>query len=119
MARSGSRELVCLRVRVATRLAWLDLTQADFARAIDMDKSSLSRALRAETPRPATLQRIALGLGLQVRDLTEGADKAFLLKDHPAIDRGLPRVHRVEALRSWYHARWKRIERMLSVTDQS
>jgi transcriptional regulator with XRE-family HTH domain len=102
MARSTDRNLACLRVRVTTRLAWLDITQVDFAAAIGMDKSSLSRVMRADSPRQRTMHRIALGLGLEVDDLTDRADPLALVGPHPAIDREMPRSQRAHALSEWY-----------------
>jgi transcriptional regulator with XRE-family HTH domain len=91
-----------LRIRVTTRLAWLDVTQKDFAEAIGMDKSSLSRALRANAPRDRTLQRIAIGLGLDPADLDDDADPVALISDHPVLHRGVPRSDRASMLRCWY-----------------
>lgn len=105
MTRSRDRNRVCLRVRVTTRLAWLDITHVDFAEAINMDKSTLSKTLRADSPRSRTLKRIALGLGLKVSDLTASADPAALTSEHPANDRALPRKDRAASLQSWYARR--------------
>ncbi len=102
MGRSTGENRVSLKVRVTTRLAWLDMTQQDFARAIGMDKSVLSRAMRADAPRGRTMQRIALGLGLRPEDLSIEADPVVLVTDHPALDRVLSRSDRAENLQAWY-----------------
>jgi len=102
MGQSRDKNGVCLRVKVTTRLAFLDITQVDFADAIGMDKSQLSRVLRADSPRSRTLKRIALGLGLKVADLGSASDVGVLVSDHPANDRGLSRADRTAALRAWY-----------------
>lgn len=102
MAYSTRKNEACLRVRVATRLAWLDVTQVDFASAIGMDKSSLSRVIRMDSPRLTMVQRIALGLGLEVSDLDDGSDPTVLVTSHPAIESSMSRKERANALRDWY-----------------
>jgi transcriptional regulator with XRE-family HTH domain len=77
-----------LKQRVDTRLAWLGLTHKDFASAIGMDKSSLSRALRADRPRRATLDRISKGLGVSVDALMNQEDTEVLTSSHPAFSNG-------------------------------
>jgi transcriptional regulator with XRE-family HTH domain len=77
-----------LKRRVDTRLAWLGLTHKDFAAAIGMDKSSLSRALRADRPRQSTLERISRGLGLTIEDLMDGENHDVLTSKHPAFENG-------------------------------
>lgn len=91
-----------MRVRISTRLAWLDLTQVDFATAIGMDKSTFSRLLRADFPRHETLQRVALGLDLLVSDLDRESDPHALLRDHKALSPGMSRSDRAAAIRGWY-----------------
>jgi len=77
-----------LKRRVDTRLAWLGLTHKDFASAVGMDKSSLSRALRADRPRRATLDRISRGLGLSIGDLMDADNVDILTSAHPAFEEG-------------------------------
>ena len=95
---------VSLRVRVCTRLAWLDVFQTDFAFAIGMDKSVFSRALRASLPHDHTLELIAGGLGLSVGELT-GSDPTVLLCEHPALSRSMARPEKVEAIQAWMEQR--------------
>ena len=77
-----------LKRRVDTRLAWLGITHKDFAAAIGMDKSSLSRALRADRPRRTTLERIGRGLHLSVDDLLDAEKHDVLTSKHPAFENG-------------------------------
>lgn len=107
MAQSRDKNRVCLRVKVTTRLAFLDITQVEFAEAIGMDKSQLSRVLRADSPRIQTLKRIALGLGLKVVDLGESSGVEVLVQEHPANDRSKSRSERTEQLQAWYKKKSK------------
>lgn len=90
-----------MRVRVTTRLAWLGISQKSFASAIGMDKSRLSRAIRADSPRSSTLDRIALGLGLTTDELID-SDESILLKDHPAIHHSMSAREAEKSLSLWY-----------------
>lgn len=91
---------VSLRVRICTRLAWLDVTKTEFAMAISMDKSVFSRVLRADSPHRKTLERISKGLGLEVEELL-GDQVSLLLSPHPALSGSMTRDDRVEALMKW------------------
>jgi len=86
---------------VTTRLAWLGISQKAFADAIGMDKSRLSRAIRADAPRKPTLERIAFGLGLSVEELLH-EDETLLLRDHPAIRHSMSSADAEESLSRWY-----------------
>lgn len=99
-ASRGQWRSVSLRVRISTRLAWLDLTKSDFAAAIGMDKSVLSRALRADSPHRKTLEKISAGLGLTVEELVSG-EAEVLLSDHPVLGPQMSRGERMVALESW------------------
>lgn len=99
MKRDGE-EVANLRVRVTTRLAWLGISQKAFAHAIGMDKSRLSRAIRANAPRSSTLERIAFGLGMTVDDLVH--EDALLLSPHPVIRHSMTAAEAESALSAWY-----------------
>lgn len=93
-----------LKRRVDTRLAWLGLTHQEFSQAIGMDKSSLSRALRADSPRKKTLGRIALGLGISEDALLDSESNAALTVLHPALPvdfSSLSSSERVIRLQRW------------------
>lgn len=92
-----------VRRRILTRIVWLGLTQQEFSGVIRMDKGSFSRALRAERPRPATILRIAVGLGISVEDLLSD-DPEALLRPHPGIDAGTRDA--LAVMRSWFDANY-------------
>jgi len=100
MGRKTRSSKVSLRVKISTRLAWLSLNQTEFSDAIGMDKSVLSRVLRADCPHQKTLDRISLGLGMSAVDLLSGKPSS-LLSDHPAFSRSLDKADRIECLRRW------------------
>lgn len=72
------------RRRVLARAALLGLTQQQLSRLLSMDESTLSRALRAENPRKATLERISKGLDLTVEELL-GEDDLPIIRPHQAV----------------------------------
>lgn len=73
-----------VRRRVLARAALLGLTQQQLSRLLSMDESTLSRALRADNPRKATLDRISRGLDLTVEELT-GEDDLHIVRPHRAV----------------------------------
>lgn len=91
---------IAFRVRVATRLAWLDLRQKDLAKSMGIESSTLSRTLRATSPHSRTIHRLATALGLTSEELL-GNDRSVLTKDHPAMDRTQPRALQIRCLRQW------------------
>ena len=91
-----------LKRRVSTRLAWLEISQKDFAKAIGMNQSVFSRAIRARTPRTHTVTNIAIGLGLTPDQLRDSDDKHVLLCDHPGLSLDVQFEHRLERLEEWY-----------------
>lgn len=93
-----------LHRRVSTRLAWLEISQKDFAGAISMNQSVFSRAIRAKNPRDHTVNNMAIGLGLTPEQLCDSDDQNILLSEHPGIPSSLPSHKRVEALKQWYAA---------------
>jgi len=91
------------RRRVMTRLSWLGLTQADFAQVIGIDRATFSRALAVSLPKKAMLKRIAMGLGLELVVLRDGADLQLLLSEHPAlIGQSLEHGDRLKYLKVWF-----------------
>jgi transcriptional regulator with XRE-family HTH domain len=88
--------------RVTTRLSWLGVSQADFAKVICLDKATLSREMSSGVPRDAVLERIALGLGVDSSDLLNRRKRSFLLSDHPALKSEVSRAERVGLLCQWY-----------------
>lgn len=72
------------RRRVLARAALLGLTQQQLSRLLSMDESTLSRALRADNPRRATLERISKGLDMTVEELM-GEDDRYIIRPHRAV----------------------------------
>lgn len=96
-----------LKHRVETRLAWLGLSHQQLAEIIEMDPSSLSRALRADCPRKKTVRRIARGLGLPLEVLLgEEIESTGLLCGHPALKDAsdVTESERMARLRRWVEA---------------
>ena len=91
-----------LHRRVSTRLAWLEISQKDFAGAIGMNQSVFSRAIRAKNPRDRTVNNIAIGLGFTLEQLCDSDDRNILLSEHPSIPLSLASHKRIEALKKWY-----------------
>lgn len=73
-----------LKTRVLTRLAFLGLSQRDFATLIEVDKSTLSRSLRMVPPPPRVMEKLSVGLDLTVEELLTGPDEV-LVRPHTAL----------------------------------
>jgi hypothetical protein len=95
---------------VASRLSWLDLTQADLAEIVAMDKSVLSRSLRASRPRQGTVNRILHGLGFPGMKLddVENRGSSMATLSHPAdlVPDLLLITSKQDRYRSWFGSTW-------------
>jgi hypothetical protein len=96
------------RRRILTRLAWLDLSQVEFCRAISLAPSSFSQTLSARHPRLSTRIKLSTSLDVEEAILFGDGDPVSLLSVHPALAGPHDHDEGVARFSTWYSAVWSR-----------